>query len=86
MVMVVADTVLEASRRSRRLNATNQTLRDEQGQRVVDRLQRDGADFRAHDVGHGIGGDVWLRRHRAEHSQSLRRDLNATLTEKFGRL
>ena len=86
MVMVVADTIFEPGGRSGRLNATNQTLRDEQGERVVHRLQRDGADFRAHDLGDGVGGDVRLGGHGSKHGQPLRRDLNAALTEKFGGL
>jgi len=84
MVMVIADTILEPGGRSGRLNATDQTLGHEQGEGVVHRLQRDRADFRAHDVGHGIGGDVRLGGHGSKHGQPLRRDLNAALTEKFG--
>jgi len=86
MVMVVADTVFEAGGRSRRLDAADQTLRHEQSERVVHRLQGDRANLRANDVGHGIGGDVRLRGYGSEHGQPLRCDLNTALTEKFGGL
>ena len=86
MVVVVTDAIFETSGRSSRLNATDQTLGHQQGQRVVHGLKGNGANLGADDVGYGIGRDVRLPRHRAEDGESLRGDLNATLTKKIGRL
>jgi hypothetical protein len=82
MVVVVADAILEASRRPRRLNASDESLSGQQAEGVVDRLQRDGADLGPHGLGDAISGDVGLAPDRAQHSQALRRNLNAVLTKK----
>ena len=56
--MVVADTILEARRRTCRLNAPDELLADKNVKRIVDRLQRDRADLRPHSFGDGVGRDV----------------------------
>jgi len=58
MVMVVAYPILEARRRPGWLNAPDQTLSNQDGQRVVDRLERDGPDFGPDRLGHYLRRDV----------------------------
>ena len=82
MVVVVADPILEASRRSRRLNSSDESRSGQQAEGVVDQLQRDGADLGPHGLGDTISGDVGLASDRAQNSQALRRNLNAVLTKK----
>jgi hypothetical protein len=68
MVMVVADAILEASRGSCRLDATDETFGGEQAEGVVDRLQRDGADLVPDRLRHRVSRDVRLSRHGTHHS------------------
>ena len=84
--MVVADAILESRRGSRRLNAPDETAGDKDAERVVDRLQRDGADLAFDDVGDGVGGNVRVRRHGAHDGQPLRGDLDALSTKEPGRI
>ena len=77
MMVVVADPILEAGRRAGGLDAADQAFGDQEAQRVVHRLERDGADLGPDDLGHAIGGDVGLAADRAEDRQTLGRDLNA---------
>jgi hypothetical protein len=83
MVMVVADPILETSRRSRWLDAANETLGDQDAERVIDSLERDRADSGPDDGGHRVRGDVGLRGNRPQYGQSLRGHLDAALPEKF---
>jgi hypothetical protein len=82
VVMVVADAVFESRRRSRGLNAPEQTRGDQHAQGVVHRLQRDRANLRPDGLGHGVGRDVRLSSHRAQHRQPLGRHLNAAFSKK----
>ena len=86
MVMVVADAILEASRRSGGLNAPDEAFGDQEAESVVHRLERDGADLGPDDLGHAVGGDVRLPRDRPQDRQSLGRDLNPVLTKEVGRI
>ena len=86
MVMVVADPVLEPSRRPGGLNATDESCGDQDAQSVVHRLQRDGADLRPGDVGHDVGRDVRLTGDRPQHRQPLSRDLNAAFAQEVCRV
>ena len=86
VMVVVADTVFVACRRAGRLNAADQALGDQHAERVVHGLQRDGADLGSYDLGDGICGDVRLTGHGAEDGQSLRRDLNSTLSKGISRV
>ena len=86
MVVVVADPILEASRRPGGLNAPDEAFGDQNPEGVVHRLERDGADLGADDLGHGVGCDVGLTRYRAQNGQSLGRDLNAALTKENSRV
>ena len=86
MVMIVADPILEASRRSGGLNAPDQPLGDQEAQGVVHRLQGDGADLGPDDLGHGVGRDVRLTRDRPQDRQPLGGDLNTPFTKEGGRI
>jgi hypothetical protein len=86
MVVVVADAILEACRRARRLDAPDEPLGDEQTERVVHGLEGDAADLRPHDVRDGVGRDVGPAGDRPQHGQSLRGDLNAVLAKEGSRI
>ena len=86
MVVVVADPILETGRGSSGLNATDKTRADEDAQRVVHRLERDGADFGPDGLANRVGGNVWLTGNRSQNRQSLRRDLNTVLTKEISRV
>jgi hypothetical protein len=86
VVVVVADPILEASRRSSGLNAPDQSLGDEEAQCVVHRLQGNGTDLGPDDLGHGLSRDVRLPRDRAQDGQPLGGDLNTTFTKKTCRI
>jgi hypothetical protein len=84
MVVVVADPVFEQRRRPGRLNAPDDALGDQEGERVVHGLKGDGANLDPDDLGHTVGRDVRLPRHRPENSQSLGGDLNTPLPKEVG--
>ena len=84
--MVVADPIFEAGRRSGGLNAPDQSLGDEEAERVVDRLQRDGADLGPDGLGHGVGRDVGLTGDRAQDRQPLGGDLDTAFTKEGRRI
>ena len=58
MVMVVAHPVLVTSGGAGGLDPTDETLVDEDAERVVDRLPGDRADLVPHDLGQLFGGGV----------------------------
>ena len=84
--MVVADAILEARRRSRRLNAADEPFRDQHRQAVVDRLQRDRSDLLPDRFGHRISRDVGIARDGAKDRQSLRCYLNAAFSQEMSRV
>ena len=86
MVVVVADPILVAGRRSGGLNTPDEAFGDQDAEGVVYRLERDRADLDPDERAHFVGRDVRATGHSAQDSQSLRRDLNAALTEKFCRV
>jgi hypothetical protein len=88
MVVVVADPILEASRRAGGLNAPDEAFGHQEAEGVVHRLERDGTDLGPDDLGHAIGRDVRLTRDRPQDGQSLGRDLNAAFskTKEMGRV
>ena len=67
VVMVVADPRFESGRGSRWLNATDESLGNEDAERVIYRLQRDRADFASNRLRHRIGCDVRLSGDHAVH-------------------
>ena len=86
MVVVVADTILEASRRSGGLNAPDKAFGDQDAEGVVHRLERDGTDLGPNGLGHGVSRDVGLTRDRPQDSQSLSGDLDTALPKEVGRI
>ena len=86
MVMVVADAALEARRGPGRLDTPDETPGDEDGERVVHRLKRDGAYLRADGLHHAVGRDVGLSHDGPQDSQSLRRDLDSALSKEISRV
>ena len=58
VVVVVVHPVLVASRRTDGLNPSKKALIDQDGQSVVDRLARNGAEFELRDFGDFVGGHV----------------------------
>jgi hypothetical protein len=66
------------------LYAPNEALRDQNGERVVHGLPRDGADLTSHDLRHHVGADVGLTRDGSQDSQSLGGHLNAMLAKEIG--
>ena len=64
MVMVVADPILETSRCAGGLNAPEEAFGDQDAERVVHGLERDGTDPGPDDLGHAVGRDVGLTCHR----------------------
>jgi hypothetical protein len=86
MVVVVAHPILETSRGSGGLNATDKARADQNAQRVVHRLERDGPDLCPDSVANRVGGDVWLTRNRPQNGQSLRGYLNTVLPKELSRV
>ena len=86
MVMVVADPILEPSRRPGGLNAPEEALGDQETERVVHRLEGDGADLGPDDFSHAVGRDVGLTRNRPQDPQSLGRHLNTALAKEVCRV
>jgi len=86
VVVVVADPILEPGRRPGGLDAPDEAFGHQKTQGVVHRLERDGPDLGADELGHGVGRAVRLTRHGAQDSQSLGRDLNAVLAKEVGRV
>lgn len=84
MVVVVADTIFEAGRRTGRLDAPEDPFGDQQAERVVHRLQRDRADLGPDGLGNRVGGDVRLPRDGPQDSQPLGCDLNTELAKEIG--
>jgi hypothetical protein len=85
MVVVVANPILEPSRRPGGLNTPDQALGDQEAKGVVHRLERNGTDLGPDELGRTVGRDVGLTRYRPEDSQSLGGDLNPVLTEEVCR-
>ncbi len=55
MVVVVPDAIFVASRRAGRLNAANQAFGQQDAERIVDGLERNGPYLGPDDLGHAIG-------------------------------
>jgi hypothetical protein len=86
MVVVVADPILEASRRPGGLNTPDEPFGEQDAKGVVYRLERNGADVASDGFGYAVGRDVGLPAHRPQDSQSLGRDLNAALAKEVRRV
>jgi hypothetical protein len=86
MMVVVPDPILEASRRPGGLNAPDETLGNQDAERVVHRLERDDTDFDPDDLGHAVGRDVRPTRDRPQYGQPLGRELNTALAKQISRV
>ena len=86
MMMVVADAIFETRWRSCRLKAAEEPSVDQHGERVVDRLKRDGADLGSDHLRDRVRRDVRMTADGAEDSQPLGCDLNTALTKEVGRV
>ena len=81
MMVIVTDAILETSGRTRRLNATNESLISKRTERVVDGLARDRSNLVSHRFGElfrrgmGRGADGFKNR------QALRGDLQSTTSQ-----
>ena len=73
VVVVVADAILVARRRPRRLDPAEQPTFRERGEHVIDRLAGDRPELRPHDGTDLIGGAVRVLRHGAQHGDALGR-------------
>ena len=69
-----------------RAGCAGSASRNQKGQGVVHRLQRDGTDLGPDDLGHGVGRNVGLTGDRPQDRQPLGRHLNAPLTKKRRRI
>jgi ATP-dependent DNA ligase len=83
MVMIVADAILEASRRPGRLDPAEEPFSDQHVERVVHGLRGDGSDFCADRRCYRVSRHVGLHRNGFQHRKPLRRYLNAVLSEEF---
>ncbi len=86
MVVVVAEPLLVARRRTERLNPPDQTRADQEAQSVVDGLQRDRTDLGPDRLRDLVGGDVRSAGDRPQHRETLRGDLNSAFAEKAARV
>jgi hypothetical protein len=82
--MVVANPVLEASRRPGRLDASDQALVGQDGEGVVYRLARNDANLVPHRPGDIVRRPVRMTRHRRQNGQALCRDLDTVSAEQIG--
>jgi len=85
-MMVVSDPILESRRRTGRLNAPDEALSDQDVERVIHRLERDGTDLCPDGLGHTVRRNVRLIRHGSQDGQPLGGDLNAALPKEFSRV
>ena len=81
MVVVVPNPILETSRRPGGLNTPDEAFGDQNAERVIHRLKRDGTDLGPDGLRDSVSRDVRLSRYRAQHAQSLGGNLNTGLTE-----
>jgi hypothetical protein len=83
-MVVVANAALEARGRPGGLDSPDEASTRQDREGVVHRLERDGADLRADDLQHAVGGNVRFAGDRPQDGQPLRGHLDATLPEKLG--
>jgi hypothetical protein len=86
VVVIVANAIFEARRRTRRLYPPNQILAGEHRERVVHRLEGDGPDLGPDDLRDTVRGDVGLAGDGSQHRQPLRRHLDAALSKQVCRI
>jgi hypothetical protein len=86
MVVIVSGSAFVARRRAVRPYAPNQTLVDQDGEGVVDRLTGNDTYLGADGPGDVIRGDVRFPCHRCKNGEALGRDLNTVSTQEIGRV
>jgi hypothetical protein len=79
VVMVIAYSVFISGNGTGRLYATNETLFNEDAQRVVHGLARDRTNSRPHSLDQFVGRCMWVRRDSFTYCQSLRCDVYTTV-------
>ena len=78
MMVIVANPIFVASRRTNRLNSPDETIVGESTESVVDRLAGDRADLVSHDLGQFFGRSVRPTGDGLHDGQALGRDLQPT--------
>ena len=86
VVVVVVHPILEAGRRSRRLDTPDETRLGQDAERVVYRLARDGAELGPHGLLDLVRRGVRPARDRAQDGQALSRHLKTMLAEEVRRI
>ena len=86
MVVVVADPILESRRCPGWLNAAEESFNNQDAERVVHRLERDGTDLGPNGIGHAVSCDVRPTRDGPQYSQPLSRYLNTVLPQEVCRV
>ncbi len=81
VMVIVANSILEACRRTGRLNRSDDVVLGQHGQRVVDRLARYRSDLSPNGFGNLVGAPVWLSRYGSQHGQALRRHLKSVFSQ-----
>ena len=84
-MVIVTDSVLVASRRVRRLDASYQSFFSEGGENVVDCLSGDRADVFPHAFLDRIGCGMWLPRDSTQDGEPLRGHGEFVVTKELGR-
>ena len=75
VMVIVADSILVARRRSRGLDSAGQPPADQRSQGVVHRLPGNRSDAPSHVVGELVRGGMRVGRHRPQHGEPLGGDL-----------
>lgn len=83
MMVVVTDTIFVPSRRSCRLDSTDEVLVYQYAERVVDSLARNGAEVGSNIVGKFVGRGVSMRRKSSHDRKALGSDLHPVVTEQL---
>jgi hypothetical protein len=86
MVVVVANPILEPSRCPGWLDAPEEPFGNQNAERVVHRLERDGTDLGPNGIGNAVSGDMRPTSNGPQHSQPLSRYLNTVLPEEVCRV
>lgn len=81
VVVMIPDPIFVAGRRTGRLDAPDEALLNQEAERVVNRLARDGSDIGTHILGDGVCRAVGATRNRSQHGQALGCNLDAAFAE-----
>ncbi len=84
VVVIDTDPILVEGRRPGGLNTPEEALLDQRPEGVVYRLSRDGTDLGANGLGDLVCRAVRPTRYRAQHGQTLGRDLETVFAKEVG--